>query len=67
MRKLRLQLAVLRVERGNFGYVDVKGGRIDGDQRLGCEMTLRAGKIVYDLNGRAGVPWRGADIAYPIR
>jgi len=33
-------IAVLRLERGKFGYVDVKGGRIEGDQRLGCEMTL---------------------------
>jgi len=47
--------------------VDVKGGRIEGDQRLGCEMTLRGGKIVYDLNGRAGVPWRGSGIEYPVR
>ena len=43
------------------------GGRIEGDQRLNCEMTLRAGKIVYDLNGRAGVPWRGAHLPYPTR
>lgn len=60
-------VAVLRVEQGKFGYVDVKGGRIEGDRRLGCEMTLRAGKIVYDLNGRAGVPWRGSNIQYPTR
>jgi len=60
-------VAVLRVERGKFGYVDVRGGRIEGAERLGCEMTLRAGKIVYDLNGRAGVPWRGSKIEYPVR
>lgn len=60
-------IAVLRLERGKFGYADVKGGRIDGTERLGCEMTFRAGKIVYDLNGRAGVPWRGANIQYPTR
>jgi dihydroorotase len=60
-------IAVLRLEHGKFGYVDVKGGRIEGTERLGCEMTLRAGKIVYDLNGRAGVPWRGANIQYPVR
>jgi len=60
-------IAVLRVERGKFGYVDTKGGRIEGSERLGCEMTLRAGKIVYDLNGRAGVAWRGANIQYPTR
>src|SRR5262249_38935006 len=60
-------IAVLRLERGNFGYVDNRGGRLAGDQRLGCEMTLRAGKIVFDFNGRAGVPWRGSKIEYPVR
>jgi dihydroorotase len=60
-------VAVLRLERGNFGFVDVKGGRMEGNQRLGCEMTLRAGKIVYDFNGRAGSPWREGHIEYPVR
>ena len=60
-------LAILRLEQGKFGYVDVKGGRIEGSQRLGCEMTVRAGKIVYDFNGRAGVPWREGKIEYPTR
>jgi dihydroorotase len=60
-------VAVLRLERGKFGFVDVKGGSIDGTARLGCEMTLRAGKIVYDFNGHAGVPWRTGNIQYPVR
>jgi dihydroorotase len=60
-------LAVLRLEQGKFGYVDVRGGRIEGSHRLGCEMTVRAGKIVYDFNGRAGVPWREGKIEYPTR
>ncbi len=58
-------IAVLRLERGRFAFTDVKGGKIDGTQRLGCEMTLRAGKIVFDYNGRAGTPWREANIVYP--
>jgi len=60
-------LAVLRLEKGDFGFVDVRGGRISGTLRLGCEMTLRAGKIVFDFNGRAGVPWREAAIEYPVK
>ncbi len=60
-------IAVLRLEDGRFGFVDVKGGRIEGSRRLGCEMTIRAGKIVFDFNGRAGTPWRDADIDYPTR
>lgn len=58
-------VAVLRLDHGSFGFVDVRGGRIAGDQRLGCEMTIRAGQIVFDFNGRAGIPWRNAPIAYP--
>ena len=60
-------IAVLRLEKGKFGFLDVKGGRIEGTQRLGCEMTLRASKIVFDFNGRAGSPWREAKIDYPTR
>ena len=60
-------VAVLRVDEGDFGYVDVRGGRITGDRRIGCEMTLRAGRIVFDNNGRAGTAWREADIDYPTK
>jgi len=60
-------VAVLRLEGGNFGFVDVRGGRITGNQRLGCEMTVRAGQIVFDLNGRGGTPWRKAPIDYPVK
>jgi dihydroorotase len=50
-------VAVLRVEQGNFGYVDSFGGRMKGTQRLTCEMTVRAGKVVYDLNGLSAVDY----------
>ena len=50
-------IAVLRVEKGNFGFVDPPGGRMDAPQRLACEMTLRDGKVVYDLNGMTKDPW----------
>lgn len=60
-------VAVLRLDRGKYGFVDVLNGRIEGTQRLGCEMTIRAGEIVFDFNGRAGVAWRRADIDYPTR
>ena len=44
-------IAVVRLERGSFGFVDSFGGRMQGTQRLACELTLRDGKVVYDLNG----------------
>jgi dihydroorotase len=50
-------VAVMRLEKGKFGFLDQLGGRLDGTQRLTCELTLRDGVVVYDLNGLAGVPW----------
>ena len=50
-------LAVLRVEKGRFGFADPVGGRIDSTQRLSCELTVRNGKVVYDLNGLTADPW----------
>lgn len=44
-------VAVLRVERGKFGFVDQSSFTIDGTQRLACEVTLRDGRVVYDTNG----------------
>ncbi|QDK83705.1 amidohydrolase/deacetylase family metallohydrolase [Spirosoma sp. KCTC 42546] len=38
---------------GYFGFVDYTGYKIEGKQKLECEMTIRNGKIVYDLNGIA--------------
>lgn len=45
-------VAVLRVDKGQFGFVDQVGARVMGTQRLGCEVTLREGTMVYDANGR---------------
>lgn len=50
-------VAVLRVERGNFAFLDQAGARLKGNQRLICEMTVRDGKVVWDLNGMAGEDW----------
>jgi dihydroorotase len=50
-------IAVLRVEKGQFGFVDSAGARKAGTQRIGCELTLRAGQVVWDLNGRAAADW----------
>jgi dihydroorotase len=50
-------VAVLRLESGRFGFVDAFGGRLDGDRKLICEMTLREGKVVYDLDGLARPVW----------
>ncbi len=51
-------VAVLRVDRGAFGFVDSAGARNSGDKLIVCEMTLRSGKLVWDLNGRASENWK---------
>jgi len=44
-------VAILSVDKGSFGYVDVNGIKITGDKKLVCQVTLRDGEIVWDLNG----------------
>jgi dihydroorotase len=50
-------IAVLRLDTGTFGFMDVDGRSMSGTQRLGCEMTVLGGQVVYDLNARASRPW----------
>ncbi len=46
-------VAVLHVLQGDFGFWDRMGYKVKAKQKFGCEMTIREGKIVYDLNGIA--------------
>jgi dihydroorotase len=46
-------IAILNIRKGKFGFFDYTGYKIEADKKLECEMTVRAGKIVYDLNGIA--------------
>jgi len=50
-------IAVIKVIDGKFGFLDAAGFKLEGDKKFQAEMTIRAGKIVWDLNGMAGVPW----------
>ncbi len=43
-------VAVLSMRKGVFGFRDVSGNKQSGTQKLECELTMRAGRIVYDLN-----------------
>ena len=44
-------VAVLSEEHGRFGYLDMDNTKMMGNTRFICELTIRAGKVVYDLNG----------------
>jgi dihydroorotase len=46
-------IAILGIRTGKFGLFDLTGYKLETDKKLECEMTIRAGRIVYDLNGIA--------------
>ncbi len=46
-------VTIFNLREGKFGYFDYTGYKIEGNKKLECEMTIRGGKIVYDLNGLA--------------
>ncbi|HZY62779.1 MAG TPA: amidohydrolase/deacetylase family metallohydrolase [Edaphobacter sp.] len=50
-------IAVLRLVRGDFGFTDMKNLRVEGHEKLIAELTVKDGKIVYDLNGIESRPW----------
>ena len=50
-------VAVFRLEKGKFGFLDQRGGKLAGTERLGCELTVKQGEVVYDLNGLGSLPW----------
>jgi dihydroorotase len=50
-------VAVIRVEEGRFGFGDSRGARKMGTRRMVAEMTVRDGRVVWDLNARAGEDW----------
>ena len=49
---MEADIAVLNLRNGDFGFIDSHGFVLKGSQKLETELTIRAGKIVWDLNGR---------------
>jgi dihydroorotase len=50
-------IAILNIRKGDFGFYDKTGYKVMGKEKFECEMTIRAGAIVYDING----------LAYPVK
>jgi dihydroorotase len=44
-------IAVLEVQKGNFGFLDSGHARLDGTRRFRCVVTVRNGAIVWDTDG----------------
>jgi dihydroorotase len=60
-------IAILSLANGHFGYADASGGRVEGTQRLACEMTFKDGKVVWDWNARLAEDYRKLSDRYGIR
>jgi dihydroorotase len=50
-------LAVLSRQKGHFGFTDMVNARVDGGEKLVAELTVKDGRIVYDLNGLEALAW----------
>jgi dihydroorotase len=53
-------VAVLRLDSGQFGLVDAQRARLMATKLLVCEMTIRNGAVAWDLNGRTATDYREA-------
>jgi dihydroorotase len=52
-------LAAFSIDQGKFGFVDMNNQRKDGAAKIVCQLTIRGGKVVYDLNGISSDVWNG--------
>jgi len=50
-------IAILSLRKGAFGFIDARNNSIRGDKKLEAELTIKGGKVVWDLNGLAAKPF----------
>jgi dihydroorotase len=60
-------VAVWNLLEGEFGFRDPYGGRIEGDRRLRCELTLVGGLVMWDWNARTAKPYPQLGSTYGSR
>ena len=53
-------IAVLQLNEGKFGFVDSGHAKMVGNRKLRCLLTVREGKIVWDVEGLSWPEWREA-------
>ena len=57
-------VAVFSVQKGKYGFVDVYGAKLNGTQMIVAELTLRDGRMYWDLNGLARESWDKLEPSY---
>ena len=51
-------VAILSLDKGIYGFVDVGGSKVVGDKKLTCQFTILNGEVVWDLNGLAATLYK---------
>lgn len=59
-------VTVIRVDTGTFGFLDSRLTKMTGSRKMTCELTVRNGRVVYDLNGLAADEWREHYKKFPL-
>jgi dihydroorotase len=53
-------IAVLKIEEGEFAFLDSGHGKLTADKNIRCMMTIRKGGIIWDAEGIAMPEWSSA-------
>jgi len=59
-------IAVLELRQGRFGFLDSGHGKLMGDKKLFCVLTLRNGEVVWDTEGLTQPDWKTASGPYEL-
>jgi dihydroorotase len=60
-------VAAFNVMKGTFGYLDAYGARIEGQERIFCELTVSGGRVLWNWNGRGGDDYKNLAPDYGVR
>lgn len=50
-------ITIFNVREGDFGFMDARGAVLKGNRKFEAELTIREGRVVWDLNGLGGELW----------
>lgn len=55
-------IAVFSLRKGDFGFLDSHNYLLKGTQKLEPELTIRSGRVVWDLNGLGALPGKESTV-----
>jgi dihydroorotase len=59
-------ITVLELRPGRFGFLDSGHGKLIGDKKLFCVLTVRNGQVVWDAEGLSQPDWKTASGPYEL-